>query len=154
MTRVCCLSVLIAGVVLVVHGSSTAPRAAAAESEVVAKMSAGRIERLMQQLGLQNVTEIDNNTYRFEFDGVRIVLFNKGDTLRLYTEFSGTQIRLSRINEWNRVKRFVRAYLDEDDDAVLEGDLQLTGGVTEQNVSEWIKTYQSLIRAFRNGLKE
>lgn len=147
------LAVMIMGLALVVAGSWNASQAQAAD-DVVAKMGAGRIERIMQQLGLQNVTEIDNNTYRFEFDGLKILLFNKEDTMQLYAGFSGAKISLSRINEWNRTKRFTRAYLDKDNDPVLEGDIELTGGVTDKNVKEWVKTYQVSIRAYKKHLEE
>lgn len=131
-----------------------AGQVAAADADIVEKMTAGKIERIMSDLALVNVTEIDNNTYRFEYEGLKILVFNKEDTMQLYAGFSGAKISLSRINEWNKTKRFTRAYLDKDNDPVLEGDIELTGGVTEKNVKEWIKTYQVSIRAYKKHLEE
>lgn len=131
-----------------------AGQVAAADADIVEKMTAGKIERIMSDLTLVNVTEIDNNTYRFEYEGLKILVFNKEDTMQLYAGFSA-KISLLRINEWNKTKRFTAAaYLDKDNDPVLEGDIELTGGVTEKNVKEWIKTYQVSIRAYKKHLEE
>lgn len=43
---------------------------------------------------------------------------------------------LESINTWNRDKRFTKAYLDADNDAILEMDVILHGGVSTENISE------------------
>jgi hypothetical protein len=53
-----------------------------------------------------------------------------------------TPVSLERINEWNRSQRFGRAYLDKEDDPILEMDVDLDdGGVAEllfiDNVEFW-----------------
>lgn len=40
------------------------------------------------------------------------------------------------INIWNRDKRFTKAYLDADNDAILEMDVILQGGVSAENMNE------------------
>ncbi len=40
------------------------------------------------------------------------------------------------MNSWNRGKRFSRAYLDEEGDAILEMDIIIKGGVSEENLSK------------------
>jgi len=128
--------------------------AAAADEDVIKTMSVPTVERLMRELDL-DFTEVDNNTYRFEVDGIKVVLFNKkDDTLQLYAGFSGLKITLSRINEWNRTKRFSRAYLDAENDPCLEADIDLTGGVTEGNFKEWVRTYFISVKTFRDFLHE
>ncbi len=126
----------------------------AADGDVIEKMTAGKVERIMQELGLKDVTEVDNNTYRFEYEGLKILIFNKEETMQLYAGFSGAKISLSRINEWNKTKRFSRAYLDKDNDPVLEADIEITGGVTEKNIKEWFKTYQVSITTYKKHLSE
>jgi len=39
-----------------------------------------------------------------------------------------TPVSLERINEWNRSQRFGRAFLDKDNDPILEMDLDLDDG--------------------------
>lgn len=42
-------------------------------------------------------------------------------------------ISASRINEWNREKRFGKAYVDEEGDPFLEHNITLQGGVSRSN---------------------
>ena len=122
--------------------------------DIITRMSAGRIERIVQAFDdVENFTEVGNNTYRFEFEGLKIVIFNKTTSMQLYAAFDGS-VSLSRINEWNRTKRFTKAYLDDEDDPVLESDIELNGGVTEANVDEWIKTYAISLQAYVEHLAE
>jgi len=50
---------------------------------------------------------------------------------------------LETLNGWNRDKRFSRAYLDADGDAILEMDLIVQGGLTAKNLLE-VFTYWRL----------
>ena len=124
----------------------------AADGDIIASMTAGRIERIITSFqDVKNFQERGNNVYRFEVDGLKVLLFNKAETMQLAASFSG-KITLSRINEWNRTKRFTRAYLDNDNEPMLEGDIELTGGVTERNVKEWFKTYVASLKAFQKHI--
>lgn len=55
---------------------------------------------------------------------------------------------MSAINEWNRTKRFMRAYLDSDDDPHLEYDLDFEGGVAPSCIDEAIKLFRSGLMGF------
>ncbi|MBY0459787.1 MAG: YbjN domain-containing protein [Gemmataceae bacterium] len=140
---------------VVLAALSAAPNVArAADEDVVTKMSAARIERIMNSFNdVKNFKELDDGTYSFETGGLKVVVFNKGDSLQLFAGFAG-KATLSRINEWNRTKRFTRAYTTEKGEPVLESDLELTGGVTEKNVKEWMKTYVLCLKAFKKHLEE
>lgn len=128
--------------------------AAQAQDEILTKMTAARIERIATSFSdVENFKEVDNNTYTFEVDKIKIVLINSGTTMQLAAVFTG-KISLSRINEWNRDKKFTRAYLDEDEDVVLDHAIELNGGVTEQNVKEWMKTYVALLEDFAQHLND
>jgi len=128
----------------------------AADDDVVSKMSAGRIERIIKSFSdISDFTEVDDNIYSFRTSSLKITLFNKGETMQLYAAFKVREkISLSRINEWNRTKRFAKAYLDKDGDPTLEMDQELTGGVTEKNVKEWIKTYVLCLKEFKKHISE
>ncbi len=135
--------------VLLVAGQ---PSAQAADEDVVAKMEASRIERILEDFGLE-YEELDNGVYTFRIEGLKVALFNKGETMQLYAGFSGRKVTLSRINEWNKGKRFSRAYLDDDNDPVIEADIELTGGVTERNVKEWMKTFAVSLTTFKKHIE-
>lgn len=56
------------------------------------------------------------------------------EDLNFYAGFLDNKPTLEHINEWNRDKRFGKAYLDSDLDAVVEFDLNLEKGVTSDNL--------------------
>ena len=142
------LSCLVLAVALF-HESS----ASADDDDVIANMTAVKIERILNSFNdVTNLKELDDGTYIFETAGMKVIIFNKGQTMQLYAAFSG-KITLSRINEWNRTKRFTRAYADEEGDPCLEADLELTGGVTERNVKEWMKTFVLCLKAFKEHIE-
>ena len=49
------------------------------------------------------------------------IQFHSGYTLKI-------PVALDQINQWNRSERFGRAYLDKDNDPILEMDVDLDGG--------------------------
>jgi hypothetical protein len=122
------------------------------DSDVIKDMPAGQIERIVKSFReVEDFREIADGVYGFSVEGTKMQIFNKGNTLQLHAGFS-TKITLTRINEWNRTKRLSRAYNDQDGDAHIEADLELTGGVTQQNVKEWMKTYVISLKAFKKHL--
>ena len=71
------------------------------------------------------------------------------DGLQAASGFSmGDKPTLKTINRWNESKRYSRACLDEDLDPRLESDLDLTGGVTESAIKEFLRTYRISLKAF------
>src|SRR3546814_4582868 len=72
-------------------------------------------------------------------------------TLQYYMGFSDArQVPLERFNEWNREKRFARAYRDESGDPVLEMDVDFDFSVLpRENIRETLNTWASLMSAYR-----
>src|SRR3546814_20279779 len=72
-------------------------------------------------------------------------------TLQYYMGFSDArQVPLERFNEWNREKRFARAYRDESGDPVLEMDVDVDlSGLPRENIRETLNTWASLMTAYR-----
>ena len=124
------------------------------DSDVIKDMPAGQVERIVKSFReVEDFREIADGVYGFSVDGIKMQIYNKGNTLQLHAGFSA-KITLTRINEWNRTKRLSRAYNDQDGDAHIEADLELTGGVTQQNVKEWMKTYVISLKAFKKHLDQ
>lgn len=67
-----------------------------------------------------------------------------------YVEFpaDATYGKLEHINAWNRERRFSRAYVDADGDAVLEFDLDLEGGVTLGAVDAFLNLFDGIAFLF------
>jgi len=76
----------------------------------------GKIEGVTYQVYFMNCTE------------------NKDcEDLNFYAGFLDNKQTLEVINAWNRDKRFGKAYLDSDLDAVIEFDLNLEHGISRDN---------------------
>ncbi|MDM7325023.1 MAG: YbjN domain-containing protein [Thermus sp.] len=77
---------------------------------------------------------------------VRVVLVldaceeNRCAVVALVTIF-GKQVSLERLNQWNRDRRFSRAYKDEEGDTWLEWELDLEKGVTLEAVKEFLRFF-------------
>jgi len=52
------------------------------------------------------------------------------EDLNFYAGFLDNRPGLEAINDWNLNKRFSRAYLDQDEDACVEMDIDLVQGIT------------------------
>jgi hypothetical protein len=57
------------------------------------------------------------------------------EDLNFYAGFAGLKPTMDSLNAWNRDKRFGRAYLDSDLDAVIEYDINLEYGVSRDNLN-------------------
>ena len=57
------------------------------------------------------------------------------EDLNFYAGFAGVKPTMDSMNAWNRDKRFGRAYLDGDLDAVIEYDINLEYGVAKDNLN-------------------
>ncbi len=78
---------------------------------------AGKIEGVTYQVFFMNCTD------------------NKDcEDLNFYAGFLDNKQTLEAMNDWNRDKRFGKAYLDGDLDAVIEFDVNLVHGVTRKNL--------------------
>ena len=95
-----------------------------------------------KEAGEQTVLRIELASY-----SASIILANENTDAQLYAWFKG-KLKPERANEWNKRHRFTRAYIDDDGDAVLEADIDFTGGVTEANIKAWIKLYRDQLGAF------
>ncbi len=127
----------------------------AQQIEVFDVMTTTRLERILRSFTDVKWRELDNNAYLIELtDGLKMRLVKRDKSLMLAAGWGGQRMTLNRINEWNRAKRFAKAYLDNDNDPVLESDYELTGGVTEQNVKEWMKTFVYFAKEFQKYMQE
>jgi len=142
-------------VVLAVFALALASQPVAADDEpvkkeVIEKMTAPRLERLMKGLKVKlKEVEGKTDTYTFEFDKRTILLFNSGNVLQACVFYrDGDQVTSSRINEWNRKWRFTKVYMDEDKSLVFSSDYCLTGGVTEDAVVAWMQRYVASFKEF------
>jgi len=60
----------------------------------------------------------------------------------------------AKINDWNRKKRFGRAFVDEVNDPFLKMDVDLEHGSTTESVANNLDTWLSVLRDFRQFIRE
>jgi hypothetical protein len=87
-------------------------------------------------------------------DGVSYAIFFQNCTngancedLRFYAGFA-SKPTLEMLNEWNRDKRWGKAYADSELDAVLEWDVNLVHGVTRQNLDNSMGVWVQVLDQF------
>lgn len=128
-----------------------APTAARAQ-KVYTEVSPVKMSKILQSLDIEAELGGEEETpmFRFELGGYKMLLFlaNKNTDAQLYIGFLDGEISDKELNTWNRDHRFARAYRDKDDDAVLESDIDFTGGVSEENIKAWIALFHSLAQEY------
>lgn len=58
------------------------------------------------------------------------------DDFVLQAYYIGPEIDYIKVNTWNYDKRWVKMYIDDDGDAILEMDVNLTGGISTTTLDE------------------
>jgi len=120
------------------------------------------MEKCLRDLGyeFEKLSKEDDKVQRWKFEmeidgrNYKVQLLSDGTDLQLYSGFEG-KVRLAKLNEWNRSKRWGRAYLQKEGDSVaMETDLDFTGGVSLNEVKETVKLYKVLLTAFVKFLKD
>ena len=99
--------------------------------------------------------ESEENRVVFKADGRTYMLFRYDDgDLQLYYGITGISITPDDVNTWNRKRRLSRAYLDGDNDPVLEADLLANAGLNEKIVAEFIKVFVGSVGQWRSFLHD
>lgn len=77
-------------------------------------------------------------------------------TLQYYMGFNDAKgVSMERLNEWNKTKRFGRAYRDDEGDPVLEMDVDVDfAGIPRENIGETFNTWASLMDSYREFIFE
>jgi len=136
--------------------------AAPAHAELVSAKDPVVIRQILEGQGLSvELKESDNGSAYLEsnHNGLKFMVYfmncdeNKRNcaTIQFFMGFSDAEdTTLEALNNWNKNKRFARAYRDDESDPVLEMDLDLDfKGLPRENVGEALNTWKSLMDEFR-----
>jgi Putative bacterial sensory transduction regulator len=138
------LVAITAGALLAAPGF--APQMAA--QEVVSEVSTEQLRKMLESMGYE-VEQPKEDMLQFAIEGHTALIVNKRTNIQFYSYFKKQKrMDLKKVNEWNATKRFSRAYLDKDGDAVIEWDVDLEGGTTAGALKESIRTYRHGVMAF------
>lgn len=76
------------------------------------------------------------------------------DSLQLRASWTVGVVSLQTVNEWNRTRRFGKAYLEDDGDVVLEMEVNLDFGVTYENLNDTLDWWRIGITEFAEFLRD
>jgi hypothetical protein len=102
--------------------------------------------RIRTRIGSWNVTlnfySCDDNETSCKSVGLRTFFTN--DTKKTATF----------ANDWNRTKRFSKAYIDNDNDVNIEFDMLFRNGVTKENIRAYLDVYEDQLKEFVEAIKK
>lgn len=73
-------------------------------------------------------------------------------SIQFATGWEKQEVTLADVNAWNMDKRFSRAYLDEENDPMIEMDVNLEYGVHPDNLDDTFDLWLSLMNQFKKKL--
>jgi len=126
---------------------SSAPASAQMRERITAEQLAG----LLRDKGLQGTVNEKGNVL-VTANGSKILFLISGQTVQAYFGLSGTSANMHTVNEWNKAKRFGRAYIDGDGDPCVELDYDLEGGVSDESIKVWFDTVTAVVKSFRTAV--
>ena len=121
---------------------------APASAQIRERITATQLITLLKEKGLEG-TANDKGNVIVQVNGSKVVFFIQGQTMQAYFGLAGTGATLTKVNEWNKTKRFGRAYIDSDGDPCIELDYDLEGGVSDDSIKVWFDTVKLIVKSFR-----
>jgi hypothetical protein len=123
-------------------------------------VTAAEVIEVLQANGYRATEDVDgvgDPMVRSATDGTNYAIYFYGcerarcTTIQFAAAFSlESSPGLAKINEWNREKRFGRAYLDAEMDPVVQMDVDLELGATTEQLQSVIGTWGAVLPAFKN----
>jgi hypothetical protein len=110
---------------------------------------------ILKDDGFRAVEKTEDRVLQIKIDGQLYFLYvYEDDDLQLYYGLTDFYVTPEDMNTWNRTMRLSRAYLDTDNDPILEADLLANSGVSPDQITEWVSVFVSSSQAFRRFLTE
>lgn len=147
-------------------GAAIVFSATPAQAELVSAKNPAAIKAIVESQGwpAKLISKADEDPYiESNRNGLKfLVLFMNCEdhknckTLQYYMGFNDAKdVSPDRLNEWNKEKRFARAYRDDEGDPVLEMDVDLDfAGLPRENIGETFNTWASLMDSYREFIYE
>ena len=126
-----------------------------AEERLGKDYSDEQLVTMLKAEGFRRVEVVEPTVIEITIDGLDYYLFvyDDGD-LQLWFGLTDYDVGIDDMNEWNRTRRLTRAYIDDENDPILEADLLANAGYTAKQLSEWVSVFDGISRAFRDYVAE
>jgi hypothetical protein len=77
----------------------------------------------------------------------------RSDSLQFSAGFANKPA-ITKVNEWNAKKRFLKAHLDPEGDVIVNMDFEIDGGVTLEFFQERLKRWRAVFLSFTSFMRE
>lgn len=128
--------------------SATAPA-------LITKMTGDELFARLAKEGL--VPErLKDKVIRVKLDMINVLFFVEEDleSIQAFAGFQSNSASVTKVNDWNRDKRYSRAYMDKEGNYVIELDLDLAGGVTPARFEDFLKTARLSIKHYSEHISD
>ena len=89
---------------------------------------------------------IDGTSYNITFYGC--TKHKRCDDIKFHAGWD-EKVSLTKVNKWNRTKRFSKAYLDKDGDVHIGMPVNLDNGVSQENFEDTTSMWVKVLGTFR-----
>lgn len=128
-------------------------------TELTPEQAMALVQPVVDQAEIERPGEGVHDRVWFQVEGLNSVLYlrNEGQgaasTYWIAASFDfELDVPLSMANDWNNSHLFSRAYVDEQGDIVLESDLDLSQGVTQERITDHLLTWRQLLGDFTESI--
>ncbi|QDU41027.1 hypothetical protein Mal4_53920 [Maioricimonas rarisocia] len=121
------------------------------DQQIVKSLSGQELQNILRAEGYFNVEVDADGDLNFKIEGTKVQIFvaNDQESIQFHSAWAGTNATLRKVNEWNKTKKYSKAYLDDDGDPHLELDLDLAGGVTVARIKDFVLTCKLSLNLFQ-----
>lgn len=115
-------------------------------AEGLHKYSLEQVAQLLRNEGYASVkVEKEYDRVAFEVYGSTAVLYRYDDgDLQMFYGLTDVNVGPVELNEWNRTRRLSRAYIDEENDPVVEADLLANPGLNDEIIAEFVSVFTNI----------
>jgi len=123
---------------------------AAAAEDMQKQYTDEELIEILKDAGYRAVEKLEDRVIAIEVGGLTYTMYvYDDDDLQLYFGLTGYVISKDTINEWNKNKRLSRAYIDDENDPVVESDLLANAGYSPEQLVEFVNVFDIVARDFR-----
>jgi hypothetical protein len=146
--------------------ASMGASAETARQEVVLSVNPEEMQKILQDIGYRaEILKNDEGKRRIRTRigswNVTLNFYSCDDSetscksVGLRTFFTNdTKKTAAFANDWNRTKRFSKAYIDNDNDVNIEFDMLFRNGVTKENIRAYLDVYEDQLKEFVEAIKK
>ena len=136
-----------------------AAQAETTKDRVYTRLTGEEMQEILQDLGYRAQLEVDNvgdplisstaSGYKF-----RVLFYDcengKGcNSIQFWAGFDTDEPGdIAEMNQWNAEKRFGKAYIDDENDPIIEMHYNIAGGVTRDNIEDILEWWEIVVGEF------